>query len=174
MTQDSRNVIDYYKTWETEAIRADLDTKRSEMVIICMNLTSDYNKASVVRNNNAFLGREVWMVGKKRFDKRGTVGTHNYEHVKHTEDWQGLFAELRDQGYKIVGVDNVEGARNVAYAPMEKFTAFVFGEEGLGLSEHMLDNVDEILYIAQGGSVRSLNVAVAAGIIQHHYFSAWG
>lgn len=114
------------------------------------------------------------MVGKKRFDKRGTVGTHHYEHVKHTEDWLSLFMNLRDQGYRIVGVDNVPEARNVAYAPMEKLTAFVFGEEQLGLSEHMLDNVDEILYIKQGGSVRSINVAVAAGIVMSHYYTSWG
>lgn len=114
------------------------------------------------------------MVGKRRFDRRGTVGTHNYEHIKHTEDWVALFEHLRDEGYKIVGVDNVPGARNIAYAPIDERTAFVFGEEGLGLSEHMLDACDEIVYIAQGGSVRSVNVAVAAGIVMHHYFSSWG
>lgn len=174
METKPRNVIDFYQEWETEAIKADLDLKRSAMVTICMNLTGDFNKASIVRNNNAFLGREVWMVGKRRFDRRGTVGTHNYEHIKHTEDWVALFEHLRDEGYKIVGVDNVPGARNIAYAPIDERTAFVFGEEGLGLSEHMLDACDEIVYIAQGGSVRSVNVAVAAGIVMHHYFSSWG
>lgn len=168
-----RNVIDYYKTWETDAIKADLDTKRNDMVTICMNLTGDFNKASIVRNNNAFMGREVWMVGKKKFDKRGTVGTHHYEHVKHTDDWVALFQYLKDSNYAIVGVDNVPGAVALTETFLPKRSAFVYGEEGLGLSEHMLDACDKIVYIAQGGSVRSINVAVASGIIMHHYVTEW-
>lgn len=168
---DTRNVTDYYKTWETEAIKADLDKNRTPMVTICMNLTGDFNKSSIVRNNNAFLGREVWMVGKKKFDPRGAVGTQHYETIKHTEDWVSLFEHLRDEGYQIIGVDNVEHAEpltNHVFYPDEK-VAFVYGEEGLGLSDDMLDKCDSLVYIRQGGSVRSVNVAVASGIIMHWY-----
>lgn len=164
-----KNVIDYYKSWETEAIKADLDLHRTPMVTICMNLTGDFNKASIIRSNNAFQGKEVWMVGGRRYDKRGTVGTHHYEHVKHTEDWVSLFQQLKDQGYTIIGVDNVPDAMNIAHAHLPRKSAFVFGEEQLGLSEHMLDACDKIVYIQQGGSVRSLNVGVAAGIVMHRY-----
>lgn len=167
------NVTDYYQSWETEAIKADLDKHRTSMITICLNLTGDFNKASIIRSNNAFRGKEVWMVGKRRYDRRGTVGTHHYEHVKHTEDWVSLFQHLKDEGYQIVGVDNVEGAVPLreCWWPLQK-VAFVYGEEQLGLSEHMLDACDSIVYIEQGGSVRSLNVGVAAGIVMHWYNNA--
>ena len=33
----NNNVIDKYKAWEAEEIRADLDTRRSDLISVCMN-----------------------------------------------------------------------------------------------------------------------------------------
>lgn len=40
---NSRNVIDYYKEWETEQIKADLDTKRMPYAVAFENLSGDFN-----------------------------------------------------------------------------------------------------------------------------------
>lgn len=171
-SSEEKNTTDYYKKWETEAIRADLDSKRVPMVNICMNLTGEFNKSSVIRANNAFLGQEVWLVGKRRFDRRGTVGTHHYEHIKHAEDYAPLFEKLIADGYTIFPVDNIESYDPKAIYDVElpEKSAFVYGEEMLGLSEELIQACNgKMVYIPQYGSVRSINVAQAAAVTMYEY-----
>ena len=42
---DSRNVVDYYKEWELDAIKADLDTNRMPFISVFENLSGDFNLA---------------------------------------------------------------------------------------------------------------------------------
>jgi tRNA G18 (ribose-2'-O)-methylase SpoU len=168
---NSRNVIDYYKLWQHDEIVADLDKKRNPFVNVCMNLTGDFSKSSIIRNANAWLAKETWIVGRKRFDARGTVGTHRYEKVKHSTDWQEVFAYLKKDGYTIYAVDNIpEYEPKVLYnISMPEKSAFVYGEEGVGLPAEVIEACDEMIYIPQYGSVRSINVAVAAGVIMNEW-----
>ena len=45
---NGRNVIDYYKQWETDQIISDLDTQRLPFIIGFENISGDFNKASGV------------------------------------------------------------------------------------------------------------------------------
>lgn len=167
----ANNVKDYYKQWETDAVKGDLDTKRVPMVNVCMNLTNDFNKSAVIRSNNSFLGERVILVGKRRFDRRGAVGTHSYEHIWHAEDFKDVFDTLKADGYTIYAVDNIE-----SYDPLPLWdtqlpekSAFVYGEEQLGLSDEVIKMCDAMLFIPMYGSVRSLNVGTAAAIMMSEY-----
>lgn len=167
----AKNVIDIYRDKLVSEICAELDAKRNEVIAICMNLTGDFNKASVVRAANAFLLRKVYLVGKYRFDRRGAVGTHHYEHIEH-QDNLDFIDELIEDGYTVFPVDNL-----AEYQPIPimncKFpykSAFMFGEEILGLSEEAIKRCNgPLIYIPQYGSVRSINVAQAAGIVMYEF-----
>lgn len=170
----ARNTVDAYKDKMTSEIRATLDEQRSEMVNICMNLSSDFNKSSVVRASNAFLGQEVWIVGNRKFDRRGAVGTHHYEHIKYSPDYQELFDHLIADGYTIFPVDNREEFNpkviNEMIFPAK--SAFLYGEEMLGLDDDVIKACNgDMIYIRQRGSVRSLNVAQAAAVTMCFYDS---
>lgn len=159
------NVIDYYKYWKTDAIVADLDSKRFNFSIVCCNIHGDFNIGTIIRSANAFLAKEVIMYGKKKYDKRGTVGTHNYTHFKHvreTDDLSFLSAS------PTIGVDNVDRAKQIKNFvwPNEHFY-LIFGEEQAGIPQKILDRCDSIVYITQYGSVRSLNVGAAASIVMY-------
>ena len=43
LAEDTRNVTDFYKYWEQDAIRADLDTKRNDFVVIVERVNGDFN-----------------------------------------------------------------------------------------------------------------------------------
>ena len=40
---DDRNVTDFYKYWDIEAIKANLDTKRNEFVVVVERVNGDFN-----------------------------------------------------------------------------------------------------------------------------------
>lgn len=167
---DARNVTDFYKYWETDAIIADLDTKRHNFSVLCANIQGDFNIGTVIRNANAFLAKEVIIYGKRKYDIRGTVGTHHYTHFKHVSEIDDLNT-LRTAGVYIIGVDNIDGAEAIddIKIPTDKHIIFAFGEENSGLTPEILAICDALVYIKQFGSVRSLNVGSAAGIIMYEY-----
>ena len=184
---DYRNVTDFYKGKSDDEIRADLDQRRGEMISIMQNLSHDFNKASAVRNSNAFGMRKLIFLnpenpaipdapeGIKKWDRRGSLGTQNYEHIEHRRvtDYQAVFNQLHADGYTIYAVDNTPG-----YQPQSLYnvtfpakSAFLFGEERLGLADDLIAAADAMIYIPQYGSVRSINVSVAHGIIAAFYAS---
>lgn len=172
MTEDTRNIIDPYKYWETEAILADLDEKRNNFSVLCANVVGDFNIGTVVRNGNAFLAREVLIYGKRVWDRRGAVGTQRYTHFKRFKEIEGL-DELREyaKDCHIVGLDNIANAvpMHTFSWPSDKHVLMVFGEENTGIPKELLDMCNDLVYIQQLGSVRSLNVGVASGLAMYSY-----
>lgn len=169
---DGRNVTDFYKSWELEEIKADLDRRRTPLVNICMNLSSDFNKSSVIRSNNAFLGRKVYIVGKRRYDVRGAVGTRHYEHVEHSEELAPLIESLIAEGYVVCAVDNIPeySPQNLFDVELPEKVAFLYGEEGLGLSAEAIELCNgPMIQVQMYGSVRSLNVAQCAAVLMAEY-----
>ena len=172
---DTRNLIDHYKYWNDDAIRADLDDKRFNYSVVCCNIGNDFNIATVIRNANAFLAKEVIIYGNKKYDRRGTVGTHHYTNFNHVRTIDDLSEYLRGiQGeVRILGIDNVKDSVNINdydFYPNVHYV-MVFGQEQIGIPENVLDICDDILYIPQYGSVRSINVGTASGIIMNNYCS---
>lgn len=66
-----------------------------------------------------------------------------------------------------------DDALPVTAHPFRRSTAFLFGNEGTGLSQKECEVCDFFVYIPQyGGGTASLNVTVAASIVLHH-FGVW-
>lgn len=169
------NVIDYYKEWEVDQIKSDLDTKRLPFVVGFENISKDLNKASGIRNSNAFLAKESWIIGKKQWDRRGAVGTHNYIHLKYAPSLDHIYLNephIRDMRW--VAVDNVPGAIPITQYEWKPETFMIFGEEARGVSPMALGMAEDVVMIPQLGSVRSLNVSVASGIIMYDYATKLG
>jgi len=176
---DSRNLIDHYKYWTDDAIRADLDDRRFNYSVVCCNIGNDFNIATIIRNANAFLAQEVVIYGNKKYDRRGTVGTHHYtsfRHVRSVDDLREYFLGKSGQhggNIRLLGIDNVPGSRDVNAFEFDPSVHYimVFGQEQIGVPENVLSMCDDILYIPQYGSVRSINVGTASGIIMNNYCS---
>ena len=164
---DRRNVIDRYRYWTVDAVVADLDTRRHDFAVAIENWRHDLNIGTVVRTANAFLAREVIVVGRRRWNRRGAMVTDRYQHIRHVPDAQALRAHADEHGYTIVAVDNLPGARPLETAALPPATLLLFGQEGDGLSPEARAVADELYSIAQFGSTRSINAGVAAGIAMH-------
>jgi tRNA G18 (ribose-2'-O)-methylase SpoU len=167
---DPRNIVDRYKLMSDELIKGDLNNRRFNFSILLQNLSGDFNKASIIRNCNAFCGKEVILFGDKQYDRRGTCGTHVYENFKHVRELYELDDFLSEYDH-IIGVDNIEGALPIANYNWDynSKTIFIFGEEGIGICQEIIDQCHDILYIPMYGSVRSINVSSASAIVMHEY-----
>lgn len=165
------NVIDIYKKWAADEIRADLQTNRLPLVNICLNLDHGFNVGSIIRASNCFLAKETYVVGRRRFDRRGAVGATHFENVYHADTIDEVFDVLYPLGYTIFAVDNVMeyNPENIFDADIPMKSAFIYGNEGDGIPKDVLDKADKMVYIRQDGSIRSLNVAQAAACVMFEY-----
>ena len=127
----------------------------------------DFNISTMIRNANAFNAKKVFYCGKRRFDRRGAVGTHHYVDLNYI-DSRDMLISLKSK-YKFVCLDNVEGS-----VPIEDFVwpenaLMIFGEEGHGITRETLSMADHTVSVTQYGSVRSMNVGTTSGIAMYDY-----
>ena len=163
----SQNVIATLKGKSDEEIKYILQASANPFAVCFEHWIGDFNMASGIRNANAFNAREVFYLGDKRWDKRGAVGVYNYTEVQWIPTIEE-FKKLKDK-YVIVGIDNVSGAIPLDNYNWKHNSLMVFGEEGVGLTPKMQSFCEEMVYIEQFGSVRSLNVGTASGIVMHDF-----
>lgn len=170
-----RNRPDYLKWMSDEEVKKYLENRKLNFGVLIVNILYDNNAGNIVRSANAFGVREIILYGHKKFDRRASVGAEfylNFQHIKYVEDLDQIFTE-----YEIsVAVENTEDAVPLSdfdWDPTKK-TLLVFGQESNGIPDEVLKKCDHKVQIVQFGSVRSLNVSVAAGIVMHDYCAKVG
>lgn len=169
MSDDTRNVMDDLKGVTEPHIKAILDTRGVETEIAIENTIRDFNMGSIVRSANAFGIRTVHIVGRRQWNKRGAMMTDKYLNVIYHQTFQALKHYATESQFQLVAVDNVPSAVPIVAIPKINKSILLFGQEGPGLSDEALSICDKTVEITQRGSTRSLNVAVAAGIVMHEW-----
>ena len=163
---DRRNVVDRYRYWRLESIVADLDERRHPFHVAIENWDHDFNIGSVVRTANAFLAREVHIVGRRRWNRRGAMVTDRYQHVRITR----MPARWRD-GRPTRGCRCSASTTCPVRCRWRRRAAaacvLLFGQEGDGLTPQAHAACASVLSIAQFGSTRSINAGAAAAIAMH-------
>ena len=164
---DRRNVVDRYRYWSVEAIRADLAARAHPLQVAVENISQDLNIGSIVRTANAFNVAAVHIIGRRRWNKRGAMVTNRYLDVRHHPEPDALLAWAADADYEVIGIDNGPRAEPLEKAVLPARCLMVFGREGEGISPALLERCSRVLRIGQYGSTRSINVAAAAAVAMH-------
>ena len=168
------NVLDSLKDLAIPEIADYCHSKSIPASVAMINIGGDFNLSTMVRNANFFGFRSVHYVGKKKWDKRGSVGTHHYTPMYHHKDEPSFISQL--SGRTVIAIEN--NIPNYSHKTHNLFhyefnnvvePIFLFGEENRGLSDFILDKSNIILTIPNYGSVRSLNVGTTSGIVMGIY-----
>jgi tRNA G18 (ribose-2'-O)-methylase SpoU len=171
---DTRNVVDAYRYWTREAIIADIDKRRHPLHIAIENFGNDANIGAVVRTANAFAVDTVPIVGRRRWNRRGAMVTDRYQRLRHHDTTAELLAVAAGAGLTVVAVDNVPGAARLEHTTLPRDCLMIFGQEGPGITADAKAGAELTVSIAQFGSTRSVNAAVAAGIAMHTWIVQHG
>jgi tRNA G18 (ribose-2'-O)-methylase SpoU len=171
---DTRNVVDAYRYWTREAIIADIDKRRHPLHVAIENFGHDANIGAVVRTANAFAVDTVHIVGRRRWNRRGAMVTDRYQRLRHHDTIAELLDFAAHAGLTVVAVDNVPGAARLEQSTLPRRCLMIFGQEGPGITAEAKAGAAMTVSIAQFGSTRSINVAVAAGIAMHTWVTQHG
>jgi tRNA G18 (ribose-2'-O)-methylase SpoU len=170
---DTRNVVDKYRYWSMEAIVADLDSNRHSFHVAIENWQHDLNIGSIVRTANAFLAKQVHIIGNKRWNRRGAMVTDRYQHILHhptVEEFVEWSKTANDgKAMPIIAIDNVPGCQQLETYRLPETCVLLFGQEGPGLSDAAIAASKDVVEITQFGSTRSINASAAAAITMHQW-----
>lgn len=164
---DTRNVVDEFKGVDHDDIVTQLDARGVELEIAIENLERDFNMGTIVRSANAFGVRTVHVIGRRQWNKRGAMKTDAYLHVVYHADAASFLAHIQQK--TLLAVDIVDDASTMSQTAMPRNAVMLFGSEGTGISQPLLDAAKDIICIEQRGSTRSINVGVAAGIVMYEW-----
>jgi tRNA G18 (ribose-2'-O)-methylase SpoU len=170
---DTRNVVDKYRYWSMAAIVADLDSNRHNFHVAIENWQHDLNIGSIVRTANAFLAKQVHIIGNKRWNRRGAMVTDRYQHILHHPSVEEFveWSKTANEGkaMPIIAIDNVPGCKQLESYKLPETCVLLFGQEGPGLSDAAIAASKDVVEIIQYGSTRSINASAAAAITMHQW-----
>lgn len=165
-----RNVADQLAWAKREDILETINPNKIPISLLLVNIDRDNNIGNIIRSANTFGVKEVLIYGRKKFDRRTSVGAEffmQFRHIKFIED----LSELKQEFDLIIGLEQTDNSIELhSYKwPKDKNILISVGNEGRGLPQEILDICDTTLEIEQYGTTRSLNVSVATGIILYDY-----
>lgn len=170
------NVMTELQHLSVEELREMAKSRQLPYAVALANITGDLNTGVIIRSACVLGAERVFIFGKKKYDRRSTVGAHNYIELAHFEshtetdpfNWNEALQIIRVNGYTPVLIEQ-GGAPLYDFAPAQVATAvcLVFGAEESGIPYDICQS--EMCYaIPQPGVLRSLNVSTAAGIAMWH------
>ena len=149
-----------------------MNSEKSPFVIVLDNVRSMSNVGSVFRSADAFLAESIYLCGitgvpphpEIRKTALGATESVAWKYFKKTIE---AITELKSEGYRIIGIEQAEGAISLNDFLPEKDIkyALVFGHEVNGVDQEIINICDHVIEIPQFGTKHSLNIAVSAGIV---------
>jgi tRNA (guanosine-2'-O-)-methyltransferase len=172
----SFNVISELQHLSVEELREIAKSRQLPYAVALANITGDLNTGVIIRSACVLGAQRVFIFGKKKYDRRSTVGAHNYIELMHFEShtetepfiWSESLQIIRVNGYTPVLIEQ-GGAPLFDFAPSQSASpvCLVFGAEDTGIPRDVCQS--ELCYtIPQPGVLRSLNVSTAASIAMWH------
>ena len=145
--------------------------EKKPVKLLADNVRSMHNVGSLFRTADAFLVDEIVLGGISGTPphpeiSKTALGAEEAVKWRHVADAAEEVARLRNQGWKIVVLEQAHGSflpEECERKPEEK-VVLVVGNEVFGVDQKIVDLADLIMEIPQQGTKHSLNVSVSAGI----------
>lgn len=144
-----------------------------EFVLVLDNLKPNFNLGKIFRSAQVFGATEIHVIGTRYFDPKPAKGALKHVPARFHAESSVVLAELRKRGYTIYAMSG-EGKAYLGKVTLPRKSAFVFGNEGLGIRFDTEAAGLATLAIPQYGIMESLNVSIAASITMFEYVRQHG
>jgi len=157
---------------ERKSVEQFRKSEKSPFIIVLDNVRSQNNVGSIFRTADAFLSEAIYLCGitatpPHREINKTALGATESVTWKYYSKTSEAINELRDSGYRIIGIEQAEGSvelQNMKINKGERY-ALVFGHEVNGVDQEILNLCDHCVEIPQFGTKHSFNIAISVGIV---------
>lgn len=159
--------IEDYTYYQLEDILSD---NKNQLIVLCDQLEDPHNLGAILRSCDA-AGVDGVIVGKHRsVGLNATVakvstGAINTVKVVEATNMVETIKTLKQRGYWVIAAENDVSAVDYTEFNVDMPIVLVVGSEGSGISRLVKKECDILTTIPMHGTVNSLNVSVATGIL---------
>ena len=144
-------------------------TRPREVIVACAPMRSNVNISSIARTSSACAIERLVLTGNANLiSKIARDGISELEISIH-RSLRPVLLRLRNDGYRLVGVEQTTNSANIHNYRFWRRTALVVGNERTGLTADILEILDDVVEIPVYGLPHSFNAATAASMILYEY-----
>lgn len=152
------------------------NVKKIPAIVVLDNVRSMENVGSFFRTADAFRIEAIYLCGitacpPHREIHKTALGADESVEWKHFETTSQACEHLKEKGYKIFAVEQIENSVKLDKFTTPEKSAYIFGNEVEGVDDAVLKYCDQAIEIPQEGTKHSLNVSITGGIIMYHVFN---
>lgn len=149
---------------------------RGSLVVMCPEIRDPVNLGTIIRTAAAFGAVCVvaGLAGTEPFSRRvlrTSMGTVLQLPMIQTDAWAEVFSTLHHHDFVTIATVIDPAAESLSAASRVPRVALLLGNEDTGLPDELCNLCRRRVRVPMARGVDSLNVAVAAGIIMHHFAS---
>lgn len=172
------NVRDEYKSNTVEQNQFICHLERRTFSVGCINVAGDLNIGMMIRSACLMGAENFYIFGRKKFDRRSTVGAENYINIVQCVFDDPIHADclIRDELLKLrdkhqILLCELGGLELGSTTTWKMFDnpLFLFGSESHGIPDCISRSFPSKVSIPQRGVLRSFNVSAAMNIICWDY-----
>jgi len=149
-------------------IKSVLNKRQQNLTVLVEGVSKPHNLSAILRTCDAAGVFEANFICNKHEVKTfNSTAQGSQKWVKLNNHSSSIDAakKLKNKGFKLFGTTLNKKSIDYRKLDFTQNTCFILGAEKWGLSEDLISEVDECIYIPMYGMVQSLNVSVAASIL---------
>tara|TARA_B100000579_G_scaffold389891_1_gene364016 strand:+ start:268 stop:885 length:618 start_codon:yes stop_codon:yes gene_type:complete len=138
------------------------------LTVLVEDVNKAHNLSAILRTCDAAGVLEANFISKnnsvKTFNSTAQ-GSQKWIKLNNYKNATSAISALKEKGFKLYGTALNESSIDYRNFDYSENTCFVLGAEKWGLTDELISNVDQSIFIPMRGMVQSLNVSVAASIL---------
>lgn len=140
-----------------------------ELIVACAPMRSNVNISSIARTASACAIEKLVLTGNASLiSKIARDGATELQISTH-RTLPPVLQKLRKEGYRLVGLEQTTNSTNMHHYQFQRKTALIIGNERTGLTEELLQLLDDAVEIPVYGLPHSFNAATAASMSMYEY-----
>jgi tRNA G18 (ribose-2'-O)-methylase SpoU len=144
-------------------------TEPRELVIVCAPTRSNINLSRIARTAACCGLTRMICCGPGRLDRKIARDAADTIEIESHRTLPPVLKMLRDDGWRLVGLEQTSNSRDLHHYDFVRRTALVIGNERTGLTDDVLELLDDVVEIPVWGLPYSYNVATATAMCLYEY-----
>lgn len=144
-------------------------TRTRELLLVVAPLRSNVNLSRMVRLAGCAAISEIIHCGGGKVDREIARDAADVVRVSSPRSLPPVLEKLRSQGYHCVGLEQTTNSQSLYDYRFKRKTALVIGSEREGLTQEVLDRLDDVVQIPVYGQPASYNVVTATTMAVYEY-----
>jgi tRNA G18 (ribose-2'-O)-methylase SpoU len=140
-----------------------------EMAIACAPMRSNVNLSRIARAASCCGLTRIICTGPAKLERKIARDAADTIQLEMHRTLPPVLGKLRDDGFRLVGLEQTSHAKNLHEYQFDRRTALVIGNERMGLTEDILSLLDDVVEIPVWGLPYSYNVATATAMALYEY-----